>query len=216
MTSILKTSCISSVLKYLLILIAPSVLVGGEVCNLYLAAESGSTNGELSQSIIQLHLNEHVSWNYQTKDHFSMQVHNIMYINQGAPTVLSVYSDDTIVTSFGTNISNNNQPINSGQLGQDVVLPIGNHSIKVQVIHTDEYGIDIGTVTVTLVAKVEQYPCPTVNPDTNNNKFSTNKIVVIVCTPIGTIMAIGIFTVSVVAISLKYCKRCSYKDIDKS
>jgi hypothetical protein len=207
----MKTSGISCI--YLLILIAPSVLVGDEVCNLHLGAENGSTNGNMIKSIVQLHKNEHISWSYQTKDRFTMQVRNIMYINQGRQTVLSVYSDDNIIIYFGT-ISNNSQPMNTGQLGKDVVLPIGNHSIKVLVIHTDEYGIDIDTVTVLFVANVERDSCPTVDIDSNNNnnKVDTKDIIIYVCTPIATLVGIGILIVSIVAVSFKI-KKTSYEKI---
>ena len=134
-----------------------------------------------------------------------MQIHNIIYMNQGRQTVLSVYSDDSNIVSFGTSRSIGNQHINSGQLGKAVIVPRGNHSIKVHVDHTDEYGIDISAVTVILVANVEKDSCPTVNTDVNNNS-NTKDLVVIICTPIGTFITVIALIVSIVAICFAYYK----------
>lgn len=193
--------------------------MGDEVCNLHLEAKSGSTDGELLESVVQLHTNQHISWIYQTKDHFTMQVQDIVYINRGDQTILAVYSDDIMIKSFGTCISIGNQPIDSGQLGEDVVLPIGNHSIKLQVTHSDQYGIDIDTVAAILVTNAEQHSCPSVNADTNNGKRSTKEIIYIVCTPIGTVIGVGVLIVSIIGISFacyKYInkkRRESYSEI---
>ena len=179
----------------LLILLITSVL-GQKVCNLNLTAIHGSTNGQVDQDTVQLSVKEFISWTYETKTNVTMQVHNVQYIDKGSQSLVSLFSDNSIITSFKTATSDSNQLMNSGRLGQNKMLPRGNHAVRLEATHTDEFGIRVDTLTVVFIDVPGHFSCPDIRSD---NKLSTSEIIsiaLVTVTTIGVISTCGIFCIN--------------------
>ena len=118
-----------------------------------------------------------------------MQIQNVQYIDKTSGSIISVYSDKTIIANYTTSVSYSNQLTNSGKIGNNTVLPMGHHTMKLQAIHTDKYGLKVHRLMATLTAPEIKlhFSCPYVSPDNGSRRPSILEITAIVSVILTTI-----------------------------
>ena len=207
----------------ILLLIPP--LVSGYQCELDLEAENALTDGIKIQrsetsgkyAVLLYYNHQYVIWTVATTASCFMQVQDVVYANDGPTDLISLYVNSHKVGSFQTKMHTDegnlwNHPVSSGKIGNDIMLPVGNHTIKLEATNT-EHGVEIDVITLGLICNSERVCSETLmsgDPD-NNIDTLTNKghidIPQIVFGILGSLLAItGIIVAIAIAYATYKCK----------
>lgn len=180
----------------MLVVLVTSVALGQNICELDLIAAQGSTSGRFEEQGVNLSENDYIIWIYRATMELTIGIQNVEYANKvsgQSDSSISLYIDENIIASHTTSISSSNQVMNSGIIGQKIVLPRGRHTVRLEVTHTDVYGLQINGITAEFTApEFElQFTCPHIVPSDNSGLSTTESVIIgVVSTFVAAIMGI--------------------------
>lgn len=156
-------------------------------------------------------MHEQISWTYKATTDITLQIQNVKYINKVSRSVISLYSDNSIIGYYNTSTSDidSNKLMSSGKIGQNRMIPRGHHAIRLQVIHTESniFDLQINVVIAQFtkhVPETDHSSCPYVPPDNGGSKSSDSKTVALSVT---SLIVGGIVTPCAIFLLGMYCKR---------
>jgi len=189
-----------------------------------LEAEKGNTTGERKYrdsasngESIYLTDGEYTSISFSTNTECTTVVLNVRYSEGSAVDTATVSIDGQVIGSFRTTASSHstdpwNDFYDSGQVGGETTLAAGEHTVKIAVSTTDEYGMEVDyiqlrTICENITRVNEDLSPPTGTEEqskgTEHNSLSVGGIIGIVLTA----LAVIIVTVIVVLSLLVYRRR---------
>ena len=198
-----------------------------QCCQIAFEAEYGFTNGEVTfrsaasngKTVRFTDEGQYLLWYFKTPSS-SIDIHNVVYSNDGSSDNLTVFLDQEYLGEFQT-LNHRKQGaywnvmLESGLIGTTKALSTGNHTLNVSVSSVDFHGVEIDHVTTGIMCDdVEGDKCCELLkvygiPNNDFDNSSKHKVVIIeVFSIIGALMALIAAILGVVAIVLKrLCRR---------
>ena len=191
---------------------------------LLLEAEKSNTTGELKyrdsasngESIYLTH-GKHISISFWTYTECTAIVLNVRYSEGSAVDTATVSIDGQVTGSFRTTTSSHstdpwNDFYDSGQVGGETTLAAGEHTVKISVSTTDEYGMEVDYIqlrsTCENITRVNEDLSPQTGTEEQSKGTEHNSLSVGWITGIVIIIAFALtLTVCVVVSLLVYCGR---------
>ena len=145
--------------------------------SLLLEAEGGATTGEVRMrgsasngASIYLSHGEYTSNSFTTPTECSVTVLNVRYSEGSTVDTATVSIDGRVIGSFRTTVSSSsadpwNDFYDSGQVGGETTLAAGEHTVKITVSTTDEYGMEVDYVQLRTTCDGANYDSNTATQD---------------------------------------------------
>ena len=136
---------------------------------LVLEAEGGATTGEVKRresasngASIYLNNGEYVSYGFNTTEECSIVTLNVRYSEGSTVDTATISIDGQDIGSFRTTVRSNgpdpwNEFYDSGQIGDEATLAAGEHTLRVSVSTTDEYGMEVDYIQLRTTCDITPY-----------------------------------------------------------
>lgn len=146
-----------------ILIVAFTLLQSSECCQWNMEAERGFTNGikiprgaASGKLTVRLNESQYIIWAFVTDYECKLQVFNIVYTNDGFSDMITLYVDSAEMGSFDTREKSDNghlwnEPISSGQIGNETWLSAGDHTFKLVAADVDPHLVEIDRATLDLL-----------------------------------------------------------------
>ena len=237
--SIIKRSCIRTVVimirlfqevlklkkcEFLNLYLHFTLLQSSGCCQWSMEAEHGITNGNKTyrssasgKLTVRLNESQYTVWGFITDYPCTLQVFNIEYTNDGFSDTITLCVDGLELGSLHTREESNhghlwNVPISSGEVGNQTILPIGDHTFKVVATAVDQpHLVEVDRATLGLLCLSDKSDsdgiCPrTQEADTTlitTETWEKDTVIVLVFGLFGAVVGVITCTTGIVT----HCKR---------
>lgn len=156
-------------------------------CQLPFIAAYGVTDGELmsrsaatyGKTVRFFRIGQYVFWNFVAQSSCNLDILNVIYSNDGPSDNLTMYLDKKYIGGFQSVEHSNegifwNKMVESGLIGKTNLLSQGNHTLRLNVVSVDKYGVEIDKIIVGVLCGAGEECLVTILGEPNDTQEHTS------------------------------------------